>query len=702
MELRTDLFGDPLPPGALVRLGTIRLRQGLENFAVAFSPDGRLIASGGCDGRIYVWEATTGRRVRVLSGHDDKLYGLAWAPHGRWFATLGRDDRIRLWDPSDGRQLLAFDSTDGLESFAKALAISSDNRRLAWIDWNGRCHLWDMTSRGWDPGGGRPPVEIWRGSTQCRPAFLPDAVPDHPADWLIGDAVPDHPVDRLITVVDRTIRFHGLESGRVVRTFFLDEPFDRDHDDLVPCPAGQLVALTKGAHSELILLDVHSGEARHRLPMPWSSPGVVWSPDGRTLATYFGPDEGIQLWSAATGERLRVLSGPRHGIRALAFSPDGKVLAVEHDGHALWLMDVAAGERLLVYAGHEDVVHSIAFSLDGRQVATGGWDGETAAWDATTGRSLRQFWGYETEKPGNQRVWVAYHPDGRRLVTWSRSAIRIYDLVTAEELRHEPSHGFMGVGPGEEVYAVTYDDFQAPKVLRFRELASGRDLLRIPLSEDRARICVFDQVNQVFAVAFEEGKVRGTRTHQGGRIFVSPDLRRRVQWWATENGASIHSVEGLEGSPIVLKFSPDGKLLVAACEDRQIRAWDVATGELRALGPEGTSEQLEIAPDGRTWATRSDGERIILWDAAQGRPRVTATARHADGMIFSPDSRILVTGEYHEGIVLRDVETGALRGRVGDRQQYHDTFAFSPDGAVLAAACNDSTVLLWDFPAIRQ
>jgi WD40 repeat protein len=558
-----------------------------------------------------------------------------------------------------------------------------------------------MTSRGWEPGGGRPPAEIWRGSTESGPAFLLDAVPDRPADWLFRDAVPDRPVDRMLTVADRTLRFHGLEGGGVVRTLSLDEPFDRDRDDLVPCPAGQMIAVKKGARSELIVLDVRSGEARQRFSYPGPISGILWSPDGHILAAYLGTEEGIELRDVGSGERFQVLSGPRDWSRAMAFSPEGRVLAAVNDGHTLWLWDVATGARLLAYAGHEDMVHSIAFSPDGRQVATGDWDGEIATWDARTGRRLRQFGGHETGRPGRRKVWVAYHPDGRRLVTWSASGIRTYDLATGRELRHDPLHGFVAFGPGGEVYAATYDDLQAPQTLQLQVLPSGRDRLRIPLFGGRVRAMALDHVNQVFVVALQEEKLH-TSEYCHGRIFAPPGLRRSVQWWTLKDGKLLHAIEGLEGSPIEMKFSPDGRLLVAACEDRQIRAWDVATGELRVLGPEGTSEQLAISADGRTWATRSDGDRIILWDAAEGQPRITATSSDVGHMTFSPDSGILVTAEYHEGIVLRDVETGAVRTRMAEQQEYYGPFAFSPDGSVLAAACHDTTVLLWDFSTIRH
>jgi len=127
-------------------------------------------------------------------------------------------------------------------------------------------------------------------------------------------------------------------------------------------------------------------------------------------------------------------------------------------------------------------------------------------------------------------------------------------------------------------------------------------------------------------------------------------------------------------------WSPYGRTLAADFGlDEGIHPWSAATGErLRVLnGPRKSVHALAFAPDGKVLAAAHDGHSL-------------------------PDSGILVTAEYDEGIVLREVETGAVRTRMGERQQYHGGFAFSPDGSVLAAACPATSVLLWDFPTIRH
>jgi WD40 repeat protein len=100
-----DVHGDPLPSGALARLGTVRFRNGSTIYAVAYSPDGRLLANGGELPNIFLWDASSGRPKGVLKGHTDHVLTVAFSPNGQLLASGSRDATIRLWDVATGQEL---------------------------------------------------------------------------------------------------------------------------------------------------------------------------------------------------------------------------------------------------------------------------------------------------------------------------------------------------------------------------------------------------------------------------------------------------------------------------------------------------------------------------------------------------------------------------------------------------------------------
>jgi WD40 repeat protein len=231
---------------------------------VAFSPDGRLLATTHYGGA-QLWDPATGEHQRTLTGHDKAVYGVAFSPDGRLLATASIDGTARLWDPATGEHQRTL---TGPRHGVRSVAFSPDGRLLATTHY-------DKTARLWDPATG----------------------------------------ERL-----RTLTGHGLP---VVKVAF--------------SPDGQLLATGSGDKTAR-LWDPATGERLRTLTgHDGTVYGVAFSPDGRLLATGSG-DKTARLWDPATGEHQRTLTGHYHGVNSVAFSPDGRLLVTASDdgGARLW------------------------------------------------------------------------------------------------------------------------------------------------------------------------------------------------------------------------------------------------------------------------------------------------------------------------------------------------------------------------------
>jgi WD40 repeat protein/uncharacterized caspase-like protein len=502
--------------------------------AVCFSNDGKIIASVSDDKTVKLWDAASGKEIATLTGHTKKVRAVAFSPDGQTLASASDDMSVKLWEATSGKELRAF--TGHTEEVTRVV-FDADGKMLVSMSLSA-IKFWEITSG----------KEIGAVTERNMGAYSM-AYDSNTNQLAIGC------VDSIIKLWDT----RSNNKPRILRGYAYPAKF------IAFSPDGRTLA-----SSRLDGVRIWDGENGSNMRVIVPSLGasvrsIAFSPDSQWLAigTNFQkefadfPDSikkqlgieetvpTIKIYAVQTSKLVRTIRAHEEGIYALAFSPDGKIIASGSVDKAIKLWDSETGAELRTLTGHTAKITSLAFRYDGKVLASGSDDKAIKVWETETGKELRTLAAHTHEVNS-----LAFSPDGKTLASGSFLVAALWDADSGQQIREFKGHTNMVTGlafsrDGKQLATAGFDN-----LIKLWDVESGGLLQTLRGHSNTVTSVAFSPVDNLLASASFDANIKIWDQTSGseivslvalgdkdwavvapeGRFDASPDGMKLMHW----------------------------------------------------------------------------------------------------------------------------------------------------------------------------